>query len=306
MAADGWYNYDGREAVPDYVTRVRIDKSLTVIPARAFRGHQNIRVVECHDRNKTVDEEAFLGCRSLWRVIMPGVEVVEKYAFLNCLTLTDIECGKLDIIGGSAFAWCKSLRSITLPSAKIVEMCAFDHCTALTNVKFGDVLESIGYGSFSDCTSLERITIPLKNGMITRDNIFQRCVNLERVDLVEGAILDDTIDALLLEGWKNDICREIVSIKQILPTAPAGDDDDVGGKAEAIRTWIRSVLGKIIHYKAENQRYLKEAAITLEHALWKKRLSEINVPERDDQEERAKCRVKCGSDIVIKNVLPFL
>eukprot|EP00984_Skeletonema_dohrnii_P016066 scaffold7052_cov138-Skeletonema_dohrnii-CCMP3373.AAC.4 len=58
------------------------------------------------------------------------------------------------------------------------------------------------------------------------------------------------------------------------------NDDDEGGKARAIRTWIRSVIGKIIHYKAEHQRIVGEAATYLQLAL--------------------------PNDIVMKNVLPFL
>ena len=184
--------------------------------------------------------------------------------------------------------------------------CAFIQCKALTNVEFGMELESIGKWAFSHCTSLERITIPLKGGMITRDDIFKGCKNLKQVDLVEEAILHKTITALQMKEWRDDMNEEIASIKQILPTTPAGNVyGDVGGKAEAIRVWIRSVLHKIVHYKAEHHRYLNEATITLELALWKKRLSEINVPE-GDEEGRASCRVKCGADIVMKNVLPFL
>eukprot|EP00984_Skeletonema_dohrnii_P018937 scaffold8973_cov75-Skeletonema_dohrnii-CCMP3373.AAC.9 len=109
-----------------------------------------------------------------------------------------------------------------------------------------------------------------------------------------------------MEEWRDDMNEEIESIKQILPTTPACNIyGDVGGKAEAIRVWIESVLHKIIHYKAEQRRYLKEAATILELALWKKRLSEINVPE-GDEEGRVECRVKCGADILMKNVLPFL
>jgi len=113
------------------------------------------------------------------------------------------------------------------------------------------------------------------------ENVFQGCGNLKHFDLVEGAILHETIAALLLEEWRDDMNEEIASIKQILSNAPAGDIyGDVGGKAQAIRTWIGSVLHKIVHYKAEHYRYLDEAANTLELAL--------------------------PSDIVIKNVLPFL
>ena len=74
--------------------------------------------------------------------------------------------------------------------------------------------------------------------------------------------------------------EEIDSINRILPTVSAGGWDDEGEKAQAIRTWIRSVLHKIVKYKAEHQRIVDEAATTLQLAL--------------------------PQDIVMNNVLPFL
>jgi len=77
--------------------------------------------------------------------------------------------------------------------------------------------------------------------------------------------------------------EEINSINQILPTASAGGgyEGDHGEKARAIRTWIRSVLRKIVHYQAEHQRLLdEEVATTLQLVL--------------------------PQDIVSNNVLPFL
>jgi len=280
MAADGYFIYNGREAVPRNATRVRIHESLTVIPARAFYRNPNIKELECHDRVKTVEERAFNGCTSLRIVRMPGVEVVKRWAFDGCKALAIVECDKLEIIGYEAFALCKSLRSINLPSARIVEGGAFYNCTALTNVKFGKKLDSIDLCAFDGCTSLERITIPLIDGIITDDNIFRECENLKHVDLVEGGGVRETIAALLLEEWKNDMNEEINSINEILPNTPAGDDFNVGEKAQVMRMWIRAVLHKIIHYKAEHQRYLNEAASALQLAL--------------------------PQDIVIKNVRPFL
>jgi len=279
MAADGWYIYTGTGVIPPGVTRVRIDESVSVIPANAFYGHPNLEEVDCRDGVKKVEEFAFNYCPSLRRVIMPGVEVVEHGAFAECTALTDVECGKLERIEMSAFYWCESLRSINLPSARIVEDSAFCDCDALTNVIFGKELESIDKLAFLRCTSLERITIPLKDGMITDDDIFTGCNHFKHVDLVGGEV-HDTIAALLLEGWKNDMDREINSINQILPTTPAGNDFEVGEKALAIRMWIRSVLRKIIHYKAQHQSLLNEAATALQHAF--------------------------PQDIVIKSVLPFL
>eukprot|EP00985_Skeletonema_marinoi_P010165 scaffold4795_cov191-Skeletonema_marinoi.AAC.3 len=288
IAADGYFTYTGREAVPHYVTRVRIHESVTVIPARAFYDNRNIKEVECHIGVVRVEEEAFLGCLSLRRVIMPGVKVVEYEAFINCYSLTDVECGKLEIIQDRAFSGCKSLRSIDLPSAKIVENGAFEGCEVLTDVKFGSKLDRVERVAFANCYALERITIPLKDGMISRDTIFSACANLKHVDLVEGE-LHETVAALQLQEWRNDIMNvEINSINQILPTVDAGsgwDGDagefDEGGKAQAIRMWIRSVLRKIVHYKAEHQRLLdEEVATTLQLIL--------------------------PQEIVMNNVLPFL
>jgi hypothetical protein len=211
---------------------------------------------------------------------MPGVMGLEKGAFKCCKSLKYIECGKLEIIGQQAFSTCESLSSIDLPSVKIVDGYAFGCCKILANIKFGKELKSIGGRAFLNCSSLERIPLPLKDGIITDDDIFKQCYKLNHIDLVEG--VHETIAALLLDEWKNDMNEEIDSINRILLNTHSGSDcyTDVGEKAQAIRTWIRSVHRKIIQYKAEHRRYLNEAAATLQPAL--------------------------PNDILFKNVLPFL
>eukprot|EP00985_Skeletonema_marinoi_P014770 scaffold7522_cov202-Skeletonema_marinoi.AAC.25 len=290
MAADGdhirRYNYAGEDdEVPDDVTHITVDKSVTVIPEDAFDGNRNIVEVICDENVKGVEECAFYMCPSLRRVIMPGVEIVEWGAFAGCEALTDVECGKLERIKEEAFRKCTSLGSINVPSAKFVGEDAFSG-TALTDATFGRKLERIEGEAFADCPSLERITIPLKDGLIAADDIFSGCENLKHVDLVQGEPLL-TIAALQLEEWRNDMNEEIDSINQILPTVGAGGGyNDVrefedGEKAQAIRMWIGSVIGKIIHYQAEHQRLLdEEVATTLQLAL--------------------------PRDIVMNSVLPFL
>eukprot|EP00984_Skeletonema_dohrnii_P012496 scaffold5077_cov162-Skeletonema_dohrnii-CCMP3373.AAC.5 len=271
------------EEVPDDATHVTVDQSVRVIPAWAFSDVPNIVEVICDVNVKGVERSAVADCPSLRRVIMPGVEVVEDFAFYNCPALMDVECGKLEIIKEQAFFRCRSLRSINLLSAKVVERFAFAD-TALTDARFGSKLDRIERMAFLDCPFLERITIPLKDGLIADDNIFSGCANLRRADLVEGPI-HETVAALQLEEWRNDMNEEIVSINQILPTVDAGgwDDDEEeeeeGGKALVIRMWIRSVIGKIIHYQAEHQRLLdEEVATTLQLALprdiWRRKWKE--------------------------------
>ncbi len=259
------YVYMGQEGeiIPLGATHVIVHESVTVIRAQAFFEHPNIVEVICHDKVEKIERDSFYGCIRLRRVIMPGVTIVELGAFDLCPALTDVECSKLGRIGEQAFSDCASLRSTNLPFARIVERYAFCCCRALMDVKFGSKLERFEGGTFCGCTALERITIPLKNGLIPHDNIFRGCAKLMHVDLVEGeGALQKTIAALHFEEWRNDMNEEIDSINQILPNADAGQyeygGDDEGEKAAAIRTWIRSLLGKIVHYKAEHRRLLDE------------------------------------------------
>ena len=274
------YRGEADEEVPEDTTHVIVHEDVTVIREHAFYEHLNIIEVICHDKVEKIEYWAFNLCPSLQRVIMPGVIIIGDGVFHECEALTEVECGKLETIGPSAFNCCKSLRSIHLPSAKIVMRNAFYWCEALTDVKFGNKLNRIEELVFCKCRSLERITIPIKNGLIAFDDVFVGCVALKHVDLVEGA-LHDTIAALHLGEWRDDMDEEIDSINQILPTTSAGSwRTDIGGKAQVIRGWIASVLNNIIHYRAEHQRILNEAATTLELIL--------------------------PTDLVMTKVLPFL
>ena len=220
---------------------------------------------------------------------MPGVKIVQRWAFGDCEALTDVECGKLEIIGGAVFRDCRSLRSINLPSARILDRSSFINCQALADVKFGKNLERIEQFTFSECISLKRIAIPLKNGLFTCNNIFIGCENLNQVDLVDGAELHNTVAKLQLREWRKDMNREIQSIMTNIRTRPgryyytadhtlAGYDP--GLKAQVIRAWVSSVLCKIVCYKSKHQRVLDGAATTLQLAL--------------------------PQEIVMNNVLPFV
>jgi len=106
--------------------------------------------------------------------------------------------------------------------------------------------------------------------------------------------------------------QEVDRINQVLPNSHEN------GMTDEIRGWIRSVLRKIEHYKAEHRVLLKEATTLLELAIWKAKLDEKEEEEEDSPERRAKkakidvdCmrkekRITSGADLIIKNVLPFL
>ena len=244
----------------------------------------------CHPGVKRIEWEAFCECRSLKRIVIPGVRFIESYAFQGCNHFTDIECGMLERIGSYAFHNCKSLTSLNLLAVKSVGVGAFGGCEQLRDIIFSSNLESIKGVAFHRCSSLQRLTIPLKTDLIDigaeHFDACYRCTSLSHIDLVEKEVLSKTVATLLKEEWKDDMNREIDSIKNILPNTLAGPlpGEDfqhfAGEKGRVVQEWMENVLRKVIYYKAEHNRSLKVAATALQPSL--------------------------PNDIVMKNVIPFL
>mmetsp|Transcript_3293 Transcript_3293/g.4710 ORF Transcript_3293/g.4710 Transcript_3293/m.4710 type:complete len:204 (+) Transcript_3293:182-793(+) len=200
-----------------------------------------------------------------------------------------------------------------MPSVRTVEAGAFANCPALTEAEFGGNLETIQQHAFLSCPLLRRIAVPLKDDMIPIDpqwlryTQFNHCRNLSTVDLVGG--IHKTISSLLLERWRTEMKQEINRINQDLLNTPHLE------KTDAIQQWIRSVLRKMEHYKAEHNKLLKEDMTLLELALWKAKIEKekeslgdviTKKAKIDVQSKRSERRITSGANIVIKNVLPFL
>jgi hypothetical protein len=314
LPPDNIFVYNGEQEVPADVTHVLIDRSVKIIPREAFHNRPKLVSVAFHDGVKKIERRAFYGCRSLRRLKMLGVVEVEYSAFASCTALTDVEFGdKLETIRDSAFSHCYSLRNINMPTVKNIGDYAFRNCNQLTDVELPAV-ERIWHHAFFRCPLLRRIAIPLKDNLFSPNNYqrfthFDRCENLTAVELVGG--VHNTISSLLLESWRNEMLQEIDRINQDLPNTPAKY------KTEAIRLWIRSVINRTEHYKAEHYALLKEDMTQLELALWKAKLDDKDEDHADleVQAKKAKIdvesmrkerRITSGASIVIKNVLPFL
>jgi len=307
-AGDIFVYMGGDQVVPNDVRRVRIDKSVKIIPRRAFQFRRHLIDVEFHDGIETIEQHAFIGCQLLRGVKLLGIKIIEAAAFDNCIGLEDIEFGdKLETVEGLAFQLCSSLTRIRMPSVRRIHRAAFIGCAQVTDLEFGKALETIQEHAFSYCHRLGRIAIPLKDDMIG-DHVFYNCPNLETVDLVGG--IHKTVASLHLESWRNQMKDEINRINQALPNTHAHE------KTPVIQQWIRSVIRRIDRYKAEHKALLKEATTLLELALWKANLddNEGRVLEREEarttrgrrKRARKEICVTSGASIVIKNVLPFL
>ena len=89
-----------------------------------------------------------------------------------------------------------------------------------------------------------------------------------------------------------------------------GYDDNFNGQV-----WHTETLTKLEYYESEYQR-LKESTSLLELALWKIKIDDKNHGDKmgncnkklriDQSEFRLQCRISCGADHVVQNVLPYL
>ena len=305
--------------MPFEVTHAIIDPSVKTVLRRAFANRHHLVSVIFHDGVEIIEAEAFHNCRSLPSIKLLGVREIGDNAFSSCVALSDVEFGgRLETIGKYAFQYCNSLRSIKSLSVRNIQERAFRHCWRLTDVEFGNNLETIGIESFSDCEHLKRIVLPLKDNLFPFDtdaaqyNQFKHCRGLKTVGFVGAEGMQNTISSLLLKSWRGEMNQEIDRIKQELLLNSAYGDP----KADIIRRWIRSVIHKMEHYKAEHNRLLKEGMTLLELAIWKAKLDEkedrsigegrAKKAKIDTANARKEQRITSGADIVIRNVVPFL
>ena len=247
-------------------------------------------------------------------IIDNSVREIPRGAFQSCFQLTEVDFGNmLDRIEQRAFESC-ALRGATMPSVRSVGVDAFYRCEELEYAVFGVDLGYVGRRAFNHCTSLRRITIPLKD-IIIDDGAFH-CDNLATVDLVGADDLQKTISSLHMERWKNEINQEINRINRVLP----GLED--WEKTSEIVEWSERVRRKLNRHKREHQVVVKEAMTLLELALWKAKLDEAEGEEDGNGEAalefqpkkaridvdsaRKALRITSGTNVIIKNVLPFL
>jgi hypothetical protein len=73
----------GEQEVPRNVTHVRIDRSVKIIPERAFFRRTELLSVETHDDLEKIERDAFNHCTSLRGIKLQGVRIVEQEAFFD-------------------------------------------------------------------------------------------------------------------------------------------------------------------------------------------------------------------------------
>ncbi|WP_418409117.1 leucine-rich repeat protein [Alistipes ihumii] len=190
---------------------------------------------------------AFSQCTALTTIEIPAsVEVIEPAVFNECTSLVSVvfeKGSRLSKIGGGfitdsygiqcnaasgAFRNCTALTGIEIPAeVRTIEAGAFKGCVALKSVTFksdsrletiegGAYYEQDYYGAFSDCISLEIITISASVKSIGH-SAFRGCISLSNISFAENSVLTTIGDYAfyqcpILHTMDAANCRLIASI----------------------------------------------------------------------------------------------
>lgn len=145
---------------------VVIPSDISYINSYAFEGVTNITSITAKG-DLYAWTGAFKGCTKLKKVVVNGDAYIQKQAFAYCASLDSFEVkGSIDeLIGVDAFAECSSLRSFKVSGSDydyVIGEEAFYNCLMLKTVSITDGCAVIYNDAFTNCVSLEGLTIPAK------------------------------------------------------------------------------------------------------------------------------------------------
>lgn len=151
--------YIGRENVvdvPDEINGISVEH----IGNGCFEDRYNLQEVKLPETLKTIDKNAFAGCKSLKAINIPdGITEIGEYAF----------------------KWCSSLTSFNMPS-KVDEIKSgmFMCCYSLQDVNISDNIRKIDEGSFWRC---ENVSLIVPNTVEEIETGAFKGVNSEKVSV---------------------------------------------------------------------------------------------------------------------------
>ena len=124
------------------------------------------------------------------------------------------------------------------------------------------------------------------------------------------------VDTVGIKQWRDDLTLEIEE-QMLYEKGPIDEPKNyvISSDIPKRQRWLGSFNSKLAEYEAR-YRELKEATTILELVLWKNKFSEASNSKQvvesgkkmkfDESAIREQCRSRCGADIVVENVLPYL
>ena len=320
--------------------------SVRRIGRNIFRDCSSLRIVHLPDGLQDIGNYAFANCESLQRIKIPSTTfTIRPCAFLSCRNLISVEISTAEVllhsVDESIFASCPLLMNVeAIPSLTNV----MDDSSSSTHLsRFNQLpVHQLCYNQVFDSTAstLEKLRnciplVPLLQGdkfgmtpfhilaLSTRPSLFL-FFELMTTYPANAIYQKDDSDKTPLEYlcMNDDSTNDSVAIiKHLFQLTFVEHLKWLG-----LEQWRREILNKIDNFPfrsedgIEKLSQLKDIEMTfslynrlecislLEQIVWKQKITNgTNTSIRSISEsDRQCCRINCGADIVISNVLPFL
>jgi hypothetical protein len=166
------YTGEGGAIVPDDVVRVRVDPSVTSIPACAFEKRNKLAEVELCEGLVEIGRQTFENCRSsIKKINIPNsLKRICDYAFSGSVQCPIRLHNGIESIGRGAFDSCIFTNFRIPPLITAIPDVMLYYCKSLFSLELPEDVTEIGTYAFSYCYHLRNVSFPPNADL--DDNIF--------------------------------------------------------------------------------------------------------------------------------------
>jgi hypothetical protein len=166
------YTGEGGDDVSQDVVRVRVDPSVTSIPAHAFSRRNKLVEVELNEGLVEIGEESFGYCdNSITTVNIPNsLRRINNFAFFRSLRAPIRLHNGIESIGRGAFTACIFTNFRVPPLITVIHNCMLYTCKSMFSLELPENVSEIGNGAFYVCFCLRNVALP--PNVVFGDNIF--------------------------------------------------------------------------------------------------------------------------------------
>lgn len=285
------------------IGKLRLPATLRAIGKNTFYNCASLNDVEFLGdyQLQEIGPSAFENCRNMTSLKLPHsctIKIIPEYTFRGCESLNKFVLPfQVEKIGDEAFKGCKfskitmsanepgqeaglpaddNLELANPPALKKLGLHVFEECKSLTDVEgLPSKLETIGYGTFKNCSGLKHVTLPDSTSLKPlRYSTFEGCKALEWIDVRGYSTTFDSTDYTYnVESFKQDV-RKHTDIGDVDSFYFIGEDSGcaihgVTSEYEIAFMYRNGDFEKIIHDKEnDNIKYTyirdKNGAVSLD------------------------------------------
>jgi hypothetical protein len=302
----------GEEALMfcDSLTKVRVPPMIKVIKNRTFGNCKSMLSIELPDDVETIETRAFLNAKNLRNIFFESPIMspwFHEAAFMGCVKLKEMfpedenderlmQELKNRFKGLHVHRLCyfQSYHSATTILAELKKV--MPETPSCGRDVFGMTPLHILALSVKPYIELCRVLVQIYHDDLTAkdrwgcDPLGYACTSVtpnavEVIGILLRSLVDTRLESLGLERWRADVTNDLINFPE---------DTDCQVRLDHI-SHLASKLSKLL---------IMEKLSLLESALWKAKIDES--VQGNMSTDRETCRLICGAQVVISNILPFL